>query len=516
MPRGRASRAAPLSQNGKDRTMIRTTLACGVAFAALFAAGSALAQDFTVNLVNEPSSLDPHMQWNPDSYYVYRNVFDNVVTRDDAGEIIPQIATAWEQVSETEMVLTIRDDVTFHDGEPLTPEDVVFSVERITNPDFGSPQLGQFNSITGAEVTGENEVTLTTDGPYPVLLAQLVKLSVVPQHVVEEVGDEAFNAVPVGSGPYVFEDWDRGVAVTLSRNDDYWGEAGPFETAEFLAVPDASTRVANLRAGTADLIVSLDSDLAMQIETAQDVQVLRAPTERVGFMGMNTTRPPLDDPQVRRAVAMAVDREGIVAGILAGGEQQVGQMATPAHFGYVEGVKPIPYDPEAAAEIVEETGAGGTPMQFATSPVYDQRIVQAIQQMLSEAGFDVEISMTDMSTYLQKARAPEQTERPYFSFGRWSCACQDVDGVQFPLLHSSSSWSRVNDPELDALLETGRSSLDEDERLAAYTEVQSIVQENAYILPLYQAVAIYGAVSELGWTPTANESLFLNRMSWSE
>ena len=91
--------------------MTRTNLACGVAFAALFAAGGALAQDFTVNLVNEPSSLDPHMQWNPDSYYVYRNVFDNVVTRDDAGEIIPQIATSWEQVSETEMVLTIRDDV---------------------------------------------------------------------------------------------------------------------------------------------------------------------------------------------------------------------------------------------------------------------------------------------------------------------------------------------------------------------------------------------------------------------
>ena len=496
--------------------MIHTSIRGIVIAAALLSAPAVMAQDITVNLVNEPSTLDPHQQWNPDSYYVYRNIFDNVVTRDDAGEIVPQIATEWNQVSDTEMVLKIRDDVTFHDGTPLTSEDVVYSVERITDPDFGSPQLGQFNQITGAEVTGENEVTLTTDGAYPVLLAQLVKLSVVPKHVVEEIGDETFNAAPVGSGPYKLASWKRGVDVTLTRNDDYWGDVGPFETASFVAVPDASTRVANLRAGTADLIVSIDSDIIRQLEGQSGVQVLTAPTERVAFMGMNTTRPPLDDPQVREAATMAIDREGIVQGILAGGEIVVDQMATSSHFGYVEGVEAILYDLEKAKRIVEETGAGDIPMQFATSPVFDQRIVQAIQQMLTEAGFDVEISMTDMSTYLQLARAPEKTERPYLSFGRWSCACQDVDGVQFPLLHSSSSWSRVSDAELDGLLEQGRTSLDEEARMAAYTEVQKIVHDNAYILPLYQAVALYGASDKLEWTPTANESLFLNRMSWNE
>jgi len=496
--------------------MIRTSLRGMLLAASLLTAPAVLAQDITVNLVNEPSSLDPPQQWNPDSYYVYRNIFDNVVTRDDAGEIVPEIATAWEQVSDTEMVLTIRDGVTFHDGSPLTAEDVAFSVQRITNPDFGSPQLGQFNQIIGAEVTGENQVTLTTDVSYPVLLAQLVKLSVVPKAVVESMGDEAFNAAPVGSGPYKFDSWTRGVEVDLTRNDDYWGTKGPFEAASFKAVADASTRVANLRAGTADLIVSLDSDIATQIEGQSGVKVLTAPTERVAFMGINTTRPPLDDPKVRHAAAMAIDREGIVLGILAGGETPVDQMATPAHFGYVEGAAPIAYDPEEAKRIVAETGAGEIPMQFATSPVYDQRIVQAVQQMLTDAGFNVEISMTDMSTYLKAARSPEISERPYFSFGRWSCACQDVDGVEFPLLHSSSTWSRVQDPELDALLEEARGSLDADTRLAAYAKVQQIVQENAYILPLYQAVAIYGATDKLDWTPTANESLFLNRMSWSE
>lgn len=284
-----------------------------------------------------------------------------------------------------------------------------------------------------------------------------------------------------------------------------------------MAVPDASTRVANLRAGTADLIVSIDSDQAMQLESAANVKVLTAPTERVAFMGMNTLVPPLDDPELRRAAAMAVDREGIALGLLGGGEQVVGQMATSAHFGYVDGIDPIPYDPEQAAEIVAAKGdAAAVPMTFATSPVFDQRIVQAIQQMLNEAGFNVDIGLTDMATYLKKAQNADPEQRPQLNFGRWSCACQDVDGVAFPLLHSSSNWSRVNDPELDALLENARTTVDSDQRLEDYARVAEIVKDNTYILPLYQATALYGAADALEWQPTANESMFLNRMSWSQ
>ena len=137
-------------------TAITRGLLTGVAFAAL--AVPALARDLTIDLTGEPSSLDPHMQWNPDSYYVYRNIFDNVVTRDNDGEIVPQIATEWEYVADNELVLTIRDDVTFHDGEALTAEDVAYSVNRIIDPEFGSPQLGQFNQIESAEVMDRNKV----------------------------------------------------------------------------------------------------------------------------------------------------------------------------------------------------------------------------------------------------------------------------------------------------------------------------------------------------------------------
>lgn len=474
------------------------------------------ANRLTIDLVNEPTTLDPHLQWNPDSYYVYRNIFDNLVTRDDAGQIVPEIATEWEQVSPTEIVFTIRDDVKFHNGAALTAEDVAFSVQRITDRSFGSPQLSQFESITSAEVLEGNKVKLTTKAPYPALLAQLVKLSIVPKAVVEELGKDGFNLAPVGSGPYKFDGWDRGVEVRLARNDDYWGRAGTFPAAVFRAVPDASTRVANLVSGASDLVVTLDTDLAAQLDAADGVAPRSALTERVAYLTVNRNKPGLDNPLIRKAIAHAVDRELLVEGLLGGYDRPVTQMLTPVHVGWLDGFEGVPYDPEAAKALIAEAGdAANRTFGFATAPVFDQRVVQALQQMLTEVGLKVEIEMTDMATFLKKSQsAPDQA--PDFGFGRWSCACQDADGVLYPLLHSSSTWSRVNDADLDATLEAARAELDPAKRLELYGKVHEWVAAEVPQVPLYQAAIIYGASDKLEWTPTPNESLFLNRMTWAD
>ncbi|MHB2266106.1 ABC transporter substrate-binding protein [Aliihoeflea sp. PC F10.4] len=479
-------------------------------------AGVAAAKDMIViDFVGEPNSLDPHVQWNPDSFNVYRNIFDNLLTRDDEGEIAPQIATEWNYLSDTEVEFKIRDDVSFHDGEKLTAEDVVFSVKRITDPEFASPQLGQFNSITDAVATDDSTVVLTTDGPYPVLFAQLTKLSIVPKHVVEAVSKDDFNANPVGSGPYSFETWNRGVEVILARNDDYWGEKGVFEKASFRAVPDAATRVANLQSGTSDIVTNIDSDLAAQVEGGGVGKVLSARTERVAYFAMNVQKAPLDNEQVRLAIAHAIDKEGIVEGILGGFEAPVSQLVSPAAFGYVEGIEAPAYDPEKAQEIIAELGdAAQAPFSILTAPVYDQRVVQAIQQMLADAGFNVEIEMTDMGNWMQAMQSgPESI--PQTSFSRWSCGCQDADGIMYPILHSSSGWANVDDEELDTTLDAARSTIDSDERLELYRQVSEIVASKNYVIPLYQASVIYGTAQEVEFTPLANENIFLNRIGWS-
>ena len=147
--------------------------------------------------------------------------------------------------------------------------------------------------------------------------------------------------------------------------------------------------------------------------------------------------------------------------------------------------------------------------------MFDQRIVQAVQQMLNDVGFNISISMTDMPTYLGIVRS-DPADNAELSFGRWSCACQDADGIEYPTLHSDSAWSRVNVPELDDLLEKARVSLDPAVRQEAYNEVSQIVRDNYYLLPMYQAAVLYGATADLEFVPTANESMFLNRMSIAE
>lgn len=469
----------------------------------------------TINLVGEPATVDPHKHWNHDSYAVYRNIFDNLLTRNTAGDIVPQSARSWKKLSDSEIEFTIRDDIVFHDGTKLTPADVAFSVKRITDKEFKSPQLGQFNKIIDAKVTGDHTLVLITDGPYPPLLAQLVKLSIVPEAYVTRVGDEQFNRNPIGSGPYKFSEWQRGVKIVLEANSDYWRGTPSFATVEFQAVKDGATRIANLNTGSADIIVAVSPDQAPEIKAANGIKVLSSPTERVGYMMMNTQFGPLADVRVRKAIAHGLDRQLIIDALLGGYGDVVSQLLTPAHFGWVDGIPTLPYDPDKARALLKEANYNSDDvLVLNTSTRFSQQLNQAVQQQLAEIGVTMKIEVSDHPTYLSR-----RTARPEgfggFAIGRWSCACQDADGVLYAMFHSSSKWSKYNNAEMDALLEAARSTLDETVRMENYKKIHEHIYQNVPSIPVYQVTSIYGAQDSLNWTPTANESMFVMDMSWT-
>jgi peptide/nickel transport system substrate-binding protein len=484
--------------------------------AALAWSGPAAAQPkdtLSVDLPGDAATLDPHVQWDTDSYTIYRNIFDNLLTRDADGKIVPQIGASWRYVSDTVIDFEIRTDVKFHDGSALTPEDVVFSVKRITNPAFRSPQLGQFNSIVAAEITGPSTVRLTTKEPYPALLAQLVKLSIVPKRHVESVGDVKFNLEPMGSGPYRLVSWQKGVRVALEANESYWRGKPAIKRITFQPVPDASTRIADLRTGKADITRGLNSDDTAAIKGDAQLQILAIPTERIGYLFVNALWGPTKDVRVRRAIAYALDRGLIIEALLGGYGRPVDIMLTPVNFGYMADIKGHPHDLARAKALVKEAGADGAELPFITSPVYDQRIVQAIQQMLGEVGLKVTIQMSDQATFLRRRQGQPQ-DAGSLSIGRWSCACQDADGVIQPLFHSASTWAKYSNPAYDAAVEKARATLDEKERLAQYRTALEILKEDLPGIGLYQDVAIYGARKGLAWKPTADESFFVFNMRW--
>lgn len=481
-----------------------------------FAAPSLAAekQQIVIDLVNEPSTLDPQLQWNPDSYFVYRNIFDNVVTRDNAGKIVPQVATEWKNASPTKVVLTLRDDIRFHDGSLLTAEDVAFSINRIIDPKFASPQLSLFNKIEKADVSGAHEVTLTLKRPYPALLAALTNLSVVPKHVIDAVGNAAFNLSPVGSGAYKFVKWDKGVAVTLARNDDYWGQKAKFPTAIFRAVPDSSTRLADIQSGTVDFARALTSDQAAQLQGSQSAKAISVLTERLAYVRINPNKPPFDKPELREALAYAIDKEGITQGILGGLDKPLAQMVTPAHFGWSDKIHGLPFDPGKARALVSKVGAPPK-FQFTIGAFFDQRVAEAIQQELQDVGFSVEIAKVDTPTFLQLIQKGAQ-DGPTLAISTSACGCQDADGALNSLFHSGNSWTITSSPAIDALLDEAGSSSDEATRLKDYDKIGQFIATDIPTVPLYQMAAIYGAAKKLDFTPTPNESFFLNRASWKD
>ncbi len=495
--------------------MRRILLVLGLAAGVLSASDPAWAQKdtLTVDLPADVATMDPQVQWDTDSYSVYRNIFDNLVTRDVSGKIVGQVATAWHYDGDRRIVFDLRSDVLFHDGSRLGPEDVVFSVMRIINPAFRSPQLSQFDQIDHAEVTGPSQVTLFTKTPYPALMAQLVKLSIVPKAYVEKVGDQAFNQQVMGSGPYRLKTWQRGVGTTLEANESYWRGKPAFKTVIFRAVPDGATRIADLKTGRADLIRGVSPDDAEAIKKERGLQLLTVPTERVAYLAVNAQFGPTKDKRVRQAIAMAVDRDTLITALQQGYAKPVNEVLTPANFGFIPDIQGWPFDPKKAAALVKEAGATGAVIQILTSPVYDRRLNEAVQQMLGDVGLKAEIVMVDQPTYLKRRQGTPE-ESGSLSQGRWSCACQDADGVIFPLFRSGSIWSKFSNAEYDKEVDAARVVLDEGERLKHYRRAFEILRDEVPGIGLFQDVAIYAARKELTWTPTANEAFFVYEMGW--
>ncbi|MFT8243374.1 ABC transporter substrate-binding protein [Roseomonas sp. BN140053] len=496
-----------------SRVAALLTLALG-GIAAVAAPARADRNLFVVDLPTDPASLDPHLQWDPDSYTVYRNLFDNLLTRDASGAIVPQVATSWRYDSDTQISFELRDDIRFSDGTPLTADDVAYSIRRITDPAFRSPQLSQFDQITGAEVVGPRTVRITTRSAYPVLLSQLTKLSIVPRAAAERLG-ASFNAQPVGSGPYRLTARTQGVRVELAANPSYWRGAPPFPRVEMRPVPDESTRIADVRTGRADIARILSTDNADGLRNDRQVQVLWAPTERVSLLMLNTQDGPTRDPRVREAIAHAVDRDTIIEALLRGYARPVNAPLTPASFGFAD-APAYGFDIARARALLREAGvAPGTKVSFLTSPVFDQRVVQALQQMLGEVGLDAQLNTVELANYL-RLRQGRPDEAGQVSFFRWSCGCQDADGTLFPLFHSSSQWAKYSNPAVDAALQAGRNTLDEGARRTAYRTALDALHRDIPAVPLFQDVTMHVANRHVRFQPTANESFLLMDVGWTE
>jgi peptide/nickel transport system substrate-binding protein len=264
-----------------------------------------------------PLDLDPSTsQDNNVSMPLWNAWFEYLVRLDPAtGKFQPMLAEDW-QISEDEKIYTfnLRSDVTFSDGSPMTADDVVFALNRDMEPKI-SLLHSLLDRIDKISAVNEHTVEIQLKNPWPHLLADLASptAAIYPEQPLKDAGDKQFfTQQPVGSGPFVLSEVVPNSSYTVRRNAEYWGPRPKLDQITFDVVTDDSARATAVRGGQADIAVAPPPNQLASLENDSTVQVLAFPSARVELIVLNTTKPPFDDPKVRRAFSLALDREAII------------------------------------------------------------------------------------------------------------------------------------------------------------------------------------------------------------
>jgi peptide/nickel transport system substrate-binding protein len=450
---------------------------------------TASAQRLTTAIGSNPPTLDPQVTFNGFSFHVTNLVYETLVRVTPEGEIVPGLATEWSYPDPTTLRVSLREGVTFHDGTPLDADAVVASFERILDPATAAPGRFVLTSIDEVRAVDVATVELVTDPPFAPLLAHLAHpvAAIVPVERAESLSRE-----PVGTGPFRFVRWVDGSEVVLAANDDYWGGAPAIPEVVVRIIPEVSTQIVELRSGGVDMIFNLPADNFLTLAGDEALVTGTLPGWGSAHLGLNVANPKLADPRVRQAIAHAIDKELITEeffrGLAAPGVAPI--PGTVRHAATLD--EPYPYDPEAAVALLAEAGAEGLRLRLDVFQNPDlESVAQVLQFSLAEVGIELEIRVQDFSAYTQAVEADDVE----LYLTSWGTVTLDADYTLYAFFHSSevpaNNRSRFVDDEIDALLQRGRDTPDDDDRAAAYLEVQQRVVAELPMVTLYYPLFTY-------------------------
>lgn len=477
-----------------------------VGAAALIAAmaASAQAQELRIGLQDDADVLDTDQSRTFVGRIVYTALCDKLVDIDPDLNIVPQLATDWSwSDDETELTMSLREGVVFHDGTPFNADAVVANIDRSQNlPE--SRRKSEVASISAVEAVDAFTVRFTLNAPDATLLAQLSDRAgmMISPTAAEEMGVD-FGSAPVCSGPFRFVERVQQDRIALERFEDYWNaDAIHLDAVTFLPIPDTTVRLANLRAGDLDMIERLaatdlasaraDANLTVEDITALGYQGI---TMNVGN-GPRSEEPFGQDARLRQALSLSIDRNAlnqvVFEGAFTPGNQPVPPGAT-----FYDARFPVPErDVEAARALLAEAGfADGVEItvQVANNPVQTQ-VMEVVQAMAAEAGIDISIRATEFATLLQQQTAGEYQGSQVGWSGR-----TDVDGNihQFVTCEGGINDSGFCDPRVDELLDRARTSNDPQVRKEAYDASREILNEELPIIYLYHPSWIWAMSANL-------------------
>jgi peptide/nickel transport system substrate-binding protein len=466
--------------------------------------------DLTIAIPTEPRSLHRDVDNNRSSVGIARTMVEQLVEGEE-GEFAPSrngLITDWESVDDLTWRFTVREGVVFHNGELFDAEVAAYNVERARDDATGAT-APYFQLIDTATASDATTFDVTTTAPAPYLPALMMIVDAFPPDHYAEVSAEAFGRAPVGTGPFVFDEWAEGQHISATRFDDYYREPALVDSVTFTFASEESTRMALLRTGDADITNRLSPQAITQLEGEEGVEVYTVPALMKILLFFNLDQPPFDDVRVREAVARAVDPQLLVDTVFEGvGAEADANLFHPMFSsagGHGEAY--VTYDPERATALLEEAGDIG-PIDFhwpVGRYLLDNEVGEAVSGMLEAVGFEVNRDPLEAGAFFDLLLTDEMSGMhllgsvPTFAH---------EDGPVASYFTTNSVITYCADGSIDDLAAEGLSLPAGDERDAVYNEIERIlITELICPIPLHIQVDGFATTDEVhGFVADFDES----------
>jgi peptide/nickel transport system substrate-binding protein len=453
------------------------------------------------------------------------NLFSSLVQFDVNLGLVPDLAENWT-VSDDGLTytFTLRDGLTFHNGDPLQAADILYTYERTTDPDFASPHANKLALVESVDTPDDLTVTFTLSAPFAPFLAVAASrgpgraLTPVPRRAVEELGDEQFNLTPVGCGPFALvpETADLSSGFELVAFDGWYGGRPLLDAIEVTIIAEPSSRISALEAGDVDMLDIVPTIGVAQLSENPDITLVQTPGTSWNGLAMNYARPPWDNPDARMAVAKAIDRDALIETAFFGlSTPAIGAIAPAFAWAYIppeETTTPQAFDLDEAKALAEAAGIVGTTVTIMATPD-TQRVSEVLRNQLADLGLDVQFEQLQQAAWNERWLAGD-----FDWITNGSVADADPDDGHWNFFYSEGPWNThgYNNPEVDELLEATRATSDQEERAALFHEVQAILQAEVPYAFLHHTIDTTGFYNDVqGYVPVPEmrymETVWLDR-----
>ena len=482
-----------------------------LAASAASAADGAKIKELRVGQTSDAITLDPQKFNDILTANITKQIYNALVKVDSELKIRPDLAKSWENPSNLEWVFHLNQGVKFHNGEELTADDVVYTINRILDPATASSGIAHVRQVEKVEAVDKYTVKITTKIPFAPLLYSLARYEVaILNEKAVKAGGDTYGQNPVGTGPFKFVEWVRGDHVTLERWDDYFEGPAKLDRVVYRGIPEDATRIIELESGGIDLIpANAAAQDYLRLKEDKRFKTYETRAQSTLYVFYNVTVPPFDNKLVRQALNYAVDSQAIIDAVYFGiGKPSVGPIAD-VIFGFDPTLteEPYPYDPEKAKELLKEAGLpqGFTCTLYSDTRSARRNVCELVQAYLMEVGVEVKIELLERGAFLSASSKGLKG----MGLSGW-VGTGDGDGALYSTYHSSGiggvNYFYTSIPELDKAIELGQGTLDPEKRLPYYKEAQAIINEYAPQIFLLQDYTLALSRSNIeGFKPYPNQ-----------